>query len=587
LTIKTLSRIIQLQLIGEVLELADRRDLGSRAATRESSTLSFPTVSKIFNLKDLTLKIEKVIQEDRQAKLSVEYEAHEFEGLKRRAAKKISKNAKIPGFRPGKAPYQVIVNQYGEGAVVQEAIDLLIDDDYSKILKEAEIEPSGVGTLESMENYDPPKFVLIVPLEPEVDLGEYREIRKPYEPEPFNTGDVDDYINQLRRNSATIVPADHPAEENDLVYFNLSGEFLNPEEDEDANITDKTPQQVIIPAKNEENAKEWPYPGFSRDLLGVQAGDVKELQHAYPEDHEEEDYQGKTAIFTVEVQSVKALELPEFDDDFVQTQGNFETAEDFREAIEKHMQAEHEENYEQEYYNALIAEITDKSSLNYPPQMLEHEEEHVLEDIKSRLKNQNLDFETYLKLRDTDEETFIAEEVRPVAKQRLERSLISDALIKAEGLKLDQDLFNEQVSEVMNSIFRSGRAEDLQKEMGRDEFSRMISMEGVTRTINVQLMNRLKLIGTGQPIPEEDETDAPETPDEESIFDPEDVAVVEAEAEVADIEPDEEQKPDLPDPSSEVTQIVDEDKIQTTDQEEVDGGSSEAEREEQDVDTHE
>jgi trigger factor len=77
--------------------------------------------------------------------------------------RKSQKNAKIPGFRPGKAPYQVIVNQYGEGAVVQEAIDILIDDDYSKILKEAEIEPSGVGTLESMDNYDPPKFVLNCP----------------------------------------------------------------------------------------------------------------------------------------------------------------------------------------------------------------------------------------------------------------------------------------------------------------------------------------------------------------------------------------------------------------------------------------
>jgi trigger factor len=532
------------------------------------------------------LKIEKVIQEDRQAKLSVEYEAHEFEGLKRRAAKKISKNAKIPGFRPGKAPYQVIVNQYGEGAVVQEAIDLLIDDDYSKILKEAEIEPSGVGTLESMDNFDPPKFVLIVPLEPEVDLGEYREIRKPYEPEPFKTDEVDDYINQLRRNSATIVPADRPAEENDLIYFNLSGEFLNPEDDEDASITDKTPQQVVIPTKNEENANEWPYQGFSRDLLGVQAGDVKELQHAYPEDHEEEDYRGKTAIFTVEVQSVKALELPELDDDFVQTQGNFTTAEEYREAIEKHMQAEHEENYEQEYYDALMAEITEKASLNYPPQMLEHEEEHVLEDIKSRLKNQNLDFETFLKLRNTDEETFIAEEVRPIAKQRLERSLISDALIKAEGLKLDQDLFNEQVNEVMNSIFRSGRAEDLQKEMGRDEFSRMISMEGVTRTINVQLMNRLKLIGTGQPIPEEDETEASEA-DEESVSTPDDVAVIEAEAEVAVKEQDEEQKPELPDPASEVPQIVDEDNIQSAEQEGVDGGSSELEEDEQDVDTDE
>jgi trigger factor len=585
LTLKILSRIIHLQLIGEVLELADRRDLGSRAATRESSTLSFPTVSKIFNLKDLTLKIEKVIQEDRQAKLSVEYEAHEFEGFKRRAAKKISKNAKIPGFRPGKAPYQVIVNQYGEGAVVQEAIDLLIDDDYSKILKEAEIEPSGVGTLESMDNFDPPKFVLIVPLEPEVDLGDYREIRIPYEPEPFDTAEVDDYITQLRRNSATIVPAERPAEENDLVYFSLSGEFLNPDDDEDATITDKTPQQVVIPAKGEEIAKEWPYLGFSRDLLGVKAGDVTELQHIYPEDHDEEDYQGKTAIFTVEVQSVKALELPEFDDDFVQTQGEFETPEDFREAIEKHMQAEHEESYELEYYNALLAEIRENSNMNYPPQMLEHEEEHVLEDIKTRLKNQNLDFTTYLKLRDTDEETFIAEEVQPVAKQRLERSLITDALIKAEGLKLDQDLFNEQVSGVMNSIFRSGRAEELQKEMGKDEFSRMISMEGVTRTINAQLMNRLKLIGTGQPLPEEDKTDTAETTDEESVIETDEVAVDEADTDTADLEQVEEQKPVQPDPTIEAPQMVDVENNQVTDQEDVDVESTEPLEENQDVDT--
>jgi trigger factor len=575
LTLKILSRIIHLQKIGEVLELADRRDLGSRAATRESSTLSFPTVSKIFNLKDLALKIDKVIQEDRQAKLSIEYEVHEFEGFKRRAAKKISKNAKIPGFRPGKAPYQVIVNQYGEGAVVQEAIDLLIDDDYSKILQEAEIEPSGVGTLESMDNFDPPKFVLIVPLEPEVDLGDYRAIRMPYEPEPFDTGEVDDYITQLRRNSATIVPADRPAEENDLVYFNLSGEFLNPDDEEDATITDKTPQQVVIPAKDEENAKEWPYPGFSRDLLRVKAGDVKELQHAYPEDHNEEDYQGKTAIFTVEVQSVKALELPEFDEDFVQTQGDFTTAEDFREALEKHMRAEHEESYEQEYFNALIAEITEKSSLNYPPQMLDHEEEHVLEDIKSRLQNQNLDFTTYLKLRDTDEETFVAEEVQPIAKQRLERSLITDALIKAEGLKLDQDLFNEQVSEVMSSIFRSGRAEELQKEMGKDEFSRMISLEGVTRTINTQLRNRLKLIGTGQPIPAEDEIDTAE------------VDLVDAEAETADLDQVEEQQPDQPNLAIESPQIVEEENNQGTDQEGIDAGSTEPVEEKQDSDPHE
>ncbi len=451
------------------------------------------------------MNIEKVIQDDRQAKLTVEYTAEEFEGFKRRAAKKISKNAKIPGFRPGKAPYAVIVNHYGEGAIVQEALDLLIDDDYPKILKEAEVEPAGVGNLETIETLDPPKFILFVPLEPEIDLGDYREIRKDYEMEAFDTATVENYITQLRRNSATIVPAERAAQAEDLVYFTLSGEFLNPGESEEATITDKTPQQVIIPGEDEQDGDEWPYPGFSRALLGVQAGDVKELQHTYPEDYEDEEFQGKTAMFTVEVQSIKALELPELDEDFIQSMGNFESPEDFREKLEENMRAEHEQQYELEYFNAVLGEIIENATLNYPPQMLEHEKEHVLEDIKSRLENQNLDFETYLKLRNTDEETFIEEEVNPVAKQRLERSLVVDALIEAEQLNLDKELFNQQINVVMNDIFRSGQAEQIQKEMGNEEFSRMISMEGVSRTMNTQLRNRLKLIGTGQPIPDPSE----------------------------------------------------------------------------------
>jgi len=456
------------------------------------------------------LNIEKVIQEDRQAKLTVEYTPEEFEGYKRRAAKKISRNAKIPGFRPGKAPYQVVVNHYGEGAIVQEAIDLLIDDDYSKILDQADIEPSGPGNLETLENFDPPKFILMVPLQPEIDLGDYREIRKAFEMEAFNPDVVDDYIMNLRRNSATIVPAEHPAEEGDLVYFTLSGEILNPEDEEDATITDKSPQQVVIPAEGETSEDEWPYPGFGRSLLGVTDGDVKEVQYTYPEDYEDEDYQGKTAIFTVEVQSVKALELPELDETFVQSLGNYESPEEFREKLEARMREEHETNYEMEYINALLAEVIENTQLNYPPQMLEHEVEHVLEDIKSRLENQNLDYDTYLKLRGIDEETLIADEIEPAAKQRLERSLVVDTLIEAEGLKIDQDLLHEQVNDVVNEIFRSGRAEELQKEMGENEFSRMVTMEGVSRTMDVLLKDRLMLIGTGQPIPEDVDTEKPE-----------------------------------------------------------------------------
>ncbi|NLN69714.1 MAG: trigger factor [Chloroflexi bacterium] len=452
------------------------------------------------------MNIEKIIQEDRQAKLTVEYTPEEFNGFKHRAAKRLAKRAKIPGFRPGKAPFQVIVNHYGEEVIVQEAIDLLIDTDYPEILNQAEIEPSGSGNLETLESLDPPKFILMVPLKPEIELGDYREIRKDYAPEAFNTSDVDDYIMSLRRNSATIVPADHPAEVGDLVYFNLSGEFLNPGEDDDASITDKTPQQAVVSAEDEIPDREWPYPGFSRQLLGVNENDTKEIQYTYPDDYEDEEYQGKTAIFTVEVQSVKVLELPELDENFVQSLGEFESPEDFREKLEAQMLEKHESDYEQNYINDLLTEIIEKANLNYPPQMLEHEQEHILADIKSRLEDQNMDFETYLKLRDSDEDAFIEEEIVPTAQQRLERSLVVDALIETEGLKLDKELLNEQVSNVLNEIIRSGRIEEVQKQMGQDDFSRMVSMEGVSRTMDVLLKERLKLIGTGQPIPEDDET---------------------------------------------------------------------------------
>ncbi|MFN2302790.1 MAG: hypothetical protein ACK2TV_03575, partial [Anaerolineales bacterium] len=160
--------------------------------------------------------------------------------------------------------------------------------------------------------------------------------------------------------------------------------------------------------------------------------------------------------------------------------------------------------------------ITENAQLDYPPQMLEHEEEHVLEDIKTRLKNQNMDFETYLKFRETEETEFMEHDIRPVAKQRLERSLVVDALIDSEGLKIDQKLLKEHINDVMNDILYSGNVEAMQKEMGREAFSRAISMEGVQRTMNAQVQERLKLIATGQPIPEDIKETEPADENEEA-----------------------------------------------------------------------
>jgi trigger factor len=127
------------------------------------------------------LKIEKQIQDDHQAKLVVEVEQEKMEESKRRAARKMAERGKIPGFRPGKAPYPVIVRYFGEQAINEKAIDELVEDIYPKILEEAAVNPAAAGSLESIENLEPPKLIFRVPLAPEVDLGDYHSIRLPYE----------------------------------------------------------------------------------------------------------------------------------------------------------------------------------------------------------------------------------------------------------------------------------------------------------------------------------------------------------------------------------------------------------------------
>jgi len=196
------------------------------------------------------------------------------------------------------------------------------------------------------------------------------------------------------------------------------------------------------------------------------------------------------------------------------------------------LREEHKNSYENNYFDELLKVITENAEMTYPPQMLEHEEEHVLEDIKSRVQNQNMDFETYLKLRNMEEKAFIEKEVRPAARERLERTLIVDKLIEAEGLKLNQEMLKASINEVMTEVIYSGNLEEMQKQMGKDEFSRAISMEGVQRTMNSQLQERLKLIATGQPIPEDDTEPTEGEIADEVELDEIEAVVTEAEAEL-------------------------------------------------------
>ena len=227
------------------------------------------------------MKIETTPRDDHQVSIIAEFETEFMEKYKRQAARKISQETKVPGFRPGKAPYDIIRRMYGDEAIQKEAIELMLDKVYPDVLKEAGIEPGGPGSLEEVISQDPPKLSFVVPLAPKVELGDYRSIRKEYNPPSVAEDEVDRVIKNLRANYSTAEPVDRAIEEGDLVSVKVSGEFTHPAEGEETVAIKENTVQMIV-GENEFETDDWPYEGFTRVLVGLNEKDEQRNRLSIP-----------------------------------------------------------------------------------------------------------------------------------------------------------------------------------------------------------------------------------------------------------------------------------------------------------------
>ena len=446
------------------------------------------------------MKTEKIYTDDHQVKITAEFEAEMLEQFKRRAARKIAQRTRIPGFRPGKAPYNMVVNHVGEATVTQEALELMLDDVYPKVIDAEGISPWGPGNLDAVKSENPPVFEFTIPLAPETDLREIESLQKEYKPVVVSDKDVEEFIARARRSYATLVPVTTPAAEETVVYLNLEGRDANPAEGADPIVVKSGPQQALITSESEEKDQEYPYRGFARDLMGHTTDETFELTHVYAADDDDKDLAGKTVVFTVTIQSIKGLELPAMDEEFLKTMGGFDTVENLEKGVREHLQNEMTRTYDDEYYLDLIDQLRERSILKYPPQMLDEEEKNVLHRIEHDLSHRNLDLDLYLKLRKSDRDTFMAEEVKPTAKNRLERSLVMDAIVKKYDIKVKNEQLDGEVTEVVNELMRSGEFEELQKEMGSKKFAQNVSMEAANRALENAIRAQLKSIASPEPI---------------------------------------------------------------------------------------
>ncbi len=449
------------------------------------------------------LKIEKQNLDDHQAKLTVEVEQEKMDAAKRRAARKLAEKGKIPGFRPGKAPYPVVVRQFGEAAITEQAIDLLVDEIYPQVLEEAGIKPAAAGSLESVDNLEPPKLTFRVPLAPEVDLGKYLSIRFPYEWTAPDKKEVDAAIEDIRQMYSTTEPVEREVQVGDYVMVDVKGERSNVKEGEEAGSAALTRNGLAALIRDEDRAEEWPFAGFARELMGLKAGETKTIKHKYGKDEEDESLRGQTVNFEATVKTVRSMTMPELNDEFAKTTGAGDTVDALREAVVKDVEARSKADYDDKYFVELIEKIKAVATIKYATHTLEHESEHVLEDLQQRLARQGMDLPTYFKMRNTTQEKFIEEEVRPVAKKRLERSLILDEIVRRENIEVDNAALDSEFNNTVNELQKQGM--DLTSlrggRQGQQRVAEAVAMESASRLLTRRALDTLKSIAIGEYTP--------------------------------------------------------------------------------------
>jgi trigger factor len=430
------------------------------------------------------LKIDTLIQEDHQAKLTVEFEASQLEEAKKRAARKIARQTKIPGFRPGKAPYGIVLRTVGEGTILEEAMEILVDDQYPKVLEESKIKPYGPGQLKNVVTLEPPTFEFLIPLEAEVILGDYQNIRFPYQLTPVVEQDLDNVIADLRERQAILEPVERAAQESDQVFIRISGERLDTPEGESSTLVTDRPMPVTIVAEDAETKSEWPFPGFSRQLIELKAGDQKTIHHTFSVDSEFSNLRGITARFNWLVESVKSRTLPDLTAEFAHTVGEYETVEALRAEIRKSLETERKDEYDSNYGDKIMDELFKIAVLKYPPQMLEHECDIFQVQLEKRLSQQNMDLTTYLKIRQLDEAGLKAE-IIPLAEQRMKRTLILLEIARQHDIKVSEEQLEAESIRTLDQLSHMLPPDKVRKTM-TNEFVR-----GMIGNISADLLIKL------------------------------------------------------------------------------------------------
>ena len=420
----------------------------------------------------MSLQVEKM--EKNMAKLTIEVSAEDVEKAMQSAYQKAKGRISIPGFRKGKAPRKMIEQMYGKGVFLEDAVNALIPEHYSKALGECELEIVSQPKIDLVQT-EPGKaliFTAEVAVKPEVTLGEYKGVEVPKSEIEVTDEEVDAEVKkEQEKNSRTINVEDRAAQLNDIVTIDFEGSV------------DGVPfdggQATEYPLTLGSNTF---IPGFEDQLVGAKVGDDVDVKGTFPEEYQAKELAGKEAIFKCAVKKIEAKELPELDDDFAKDVSEFDTLAEYKEHVKTNLVEKKENEAKHAKEDAAVDKIIENAQMDIPEAMLETQCRQMLDDFSRRMQSQGLSMDQYFQFTGMTAEKMM-EDMKPQALKRIQTRLVLEKVAEVENIQPTEEEVNEEISKMAEAY--KMEADKLKELLGERELEQMKKDMAVQKAVTL------------------------------------------------------------------------------------------------------
>ena len=378
-------------------------------------------------------------QEHSVVALTIEITKAEFEAAKDKAFKKTGKNITVPGFRKGKAPRKMIEKLYGEGVFFEEAFNIIYPDAMEMAVEKSGIKPVGRADVDLGDSAEEGGLTIIakVPVEPEVELGEYKGIEVEKETVKVLQADVKAELNRMAQRNARTETVERKAKKNDTVDIDFEG------------FVDGVPFEGGKAEHHELTLGSGAFiPGFEDQLIGCKAGDEKDVVVTFPEEYHAKELAGKEATFKCKVHKVEETILPEIDDEFAKdVSDTCETLDDLKKEITERLKAERQEAADNAFEEKVLDAVIDGMKADIPAAMIDSQVDTIVQDFGYRLQMQGMGLEQYLKMTGTEMGAFRAM-FKDQAERQVKTRLALQKVVELEGITVSDKELEEEYAKM-------------------------------------------------------------------------------------------------------------------------------------------